>query len=92
MQARRRAFTQLPEWSYCARCGLTGRRHLIWKHAKDRLGRSALHYDHNDQRDGYLGFSDRVCNLRAGASKGGRVVAARRASRRHPRPWRSRQW
>ena len=92
MKPRQKAFAALPEWSYCARCGLTGRRHLINKHEKDRLGRSALHYDHTDARDGYLGFSHRACNVRAGAAKGGRVAGARRAARRHPRPWRSRNW
>lgn len=32
----------------------------------------ALHYDHNDARDGYLGFSHRLCNLKAGAREGNR--------------------
>jgi hypothetical protein len=26
----------------------------MWKWAKDRYGRSALHYDHNDSGTGYL--------------------------------------
>lgn len=49
----------------------------MWKHAVDKVGRSALHYDHAE--DGtYLGFSHRVCNLRAGAAKGGRIAVAKR--------------
>jgi hypothetical protein len=32
-----------------------------------------LHYDHTDSRAGYLGFSHKRCNIRAGARKGARV-------------------
>jgi hypothetical protein len=55
----------------CARCG----------HALGPMG-PWLHWDHNDQRTGYLGFSHgrrrcpycgRKCNIRAGAIKGARV-------------------
>jgi hypothetical protein len=35
-----------------------------------------LHYDHAET-GGYLGFAHARCNLRAGASKGGRIVAAK---------------
>lgn len=54
----------------CARCG----------HALGPMG-PWLHYDHNDARDGYLGFShgsepcaicNRRCNVRAGAIEGNR--------------------
>lgn len=31
-----------------------------------------LHYDHNGQRTGYLGFSHAACNIRAGAQVGQR--------------------
>lgn len=37
-----------------------------------------LHYDH-DEHGGYLGFSHAVCNRKAGASKGGQILAARTA-------------
>lgn len=48
-----------------------------------------LHYDHNAQRTGYLGFAHATCNKRAGAQAGNR--AQRRV--RHPRPRRqSRAW
>jgi hypothetical protein len=46
----------------CARCGRPLGPMGLW-----------LHYDHNDRRDGYLGFSHRRCNIRAGARKGARV-------------------
>jgi hypothetical protein len=49
-----------------------------------------LHYDH-DEHGGYLGFSHARCNQLAGASKGGKVTAARRATTTAP-GWRSRQW
>ena len=67
---RARAFAALPEWSQCVRCG-----GLMWKHMKDRHGRSALHYDHTADRTGYLGFSCQPCNTRAAALT-------------HPQPWR----
>lgn len=41
-----------------------------------------LHYDHNGQRNGYLGFSHAACNRRAGAKVGNR----RQRLVRHPRP------
>ena len=59
----------------------------MWKWAKDRHGKSSLHYDHNDTNTGYLGFSHgNPCNLRAGASKGARVANARRKARRTHAP------
>ena len=74
IKPRKAAFAALPEHSPCARCGRS-----MWKWAKtkpDSLGRvrSALHYDHNDARDGYLGFSHKHCNLKAGASEGGKAA------------------
>jgi hypothetical protein len=94
-KARARAFAALPECSPCARCGRP-----MHKQDKDRHGKSALHYDHNDTNTGYLGFSHATCNRRAGASKGGRIVAARYGRwhrRRGAQPpiglrWRSRNW
>lgn len=76
-RARALAFQALPEWSPCCRC-----HRMMWKHAKDKQGRSALHYDHHDWVAGrYLGFSHYTCNRIAGASKGGRVAKARRRAR-----------
>ena len=87
-QARASAFARLSEYSPCCRCG-----RLMWKHAKDPQGRSALHYDHNDSRTGYLGFSHRECNVRAGAAKGGRVaLALRRGQLQRAAVWQSRRW
>jgi hypothetical protein len=37
--------------------------------AKDKHGKSALHYDHNDSGTGYLGFSCALHNLGDGAHK-----------------------
>jgi hypothetical protein len=37
-----------------------------------------LHLDHNDMGGGYLGFSHKVCNLRAAAKKARRKQLARR--------------
>lgn len=86
VKARAEAFAALPDGAPCVRCGKPMR-----KHAKDRQGRSALHYDHNDRRDGYLGFSCAGCNRRAGAAAGGR--ASQRKKRAHtPQPWTSRVW
>jgi len=91
---RAAAFAALPEHSPCCRCGKS-----MWKWTKegpDSRGRyrSALHYDHNDARTGYLGFSCAPCNRKAGAAKGGRIANARHSGR-HGRPrlsWRSRIW
>lgn len=85
-KARALAFKNLPEHSPCVRCGKP-----MWKWSKDKQGKSALHYDHNDNRTGYLGFSCRDCNVRAGASKGARIANARRAVV-SAKPWRSRAW
>ncbi len=90
-RARAKAFTQLPEYSPCSRCGKT-----MWKHAKDRHGRSTLHYDHNATRTGYLGFSCADCNRRAGAANGGRKTGRRNlglpARQRLTASWNSRTW
>ena len=74
IKPRQQAFAALPEWSACCRCHKP-----MWKWAKakpDSLGRvrSALHYDHNEARDAYLGFSHKGCNLKDGAVKGGRAA------------------
>jgi hypothetical protein len=79
MLPRKQAFEALPEWSPCARCGKP-----MWKHSKDKLGRSALHYDHAE--DGtYLGFSHGSCNRAAGAAKGGHVAIEHRKPARFTR-------
>ena len=85
-RARARAFKDLPDYSPCARCGGT-----MWKHALDHRGHSAVHYDHTDDNRGYLGFSHARCNLRAGAAKGGRVVAAKHGGWRGKTPTKRRQ-
>jgi hypothetical protein len=69
---RAAAFKVLPEYSPCARC-----HRVMWKHElekPDKRGRrrSALHYDHDGRRTGYLGFSCADCNRKAGAKEGGR--------------------
>jgi len=88
---RAAAYARLPEYTPCARCHRT-----MWKGEREQLPsgatRSALHYDHNGARTGYIGFSCADCNRKHGAAQGGREVARRRANRRHPRPWRSRAW
>jgi hypothetical protein len=81
-RTRKTAFTALPEYSPCVRCGRS-----MWKWATekpDRLGRtrSALHYDHNHARTGYLGFSHQLCNVKAGAAHGARIANARRRTQR----------
>jgi hypothetical protein len=39
---------------------------------------SAIHYDHRDDRGGYLGLSHDRCNREAGARKGAAVTNAKR--------------
>ena len=53
----------------CVRCG------------KPMLQGQALHFDHTNDRTGYLGFSHASCNKRAGARKGARITNNRRARR-----------
>ena len=77
-RARAAAFALLPEWTTCVRG-----QHTMWKWAKDKQGRSALHYDHNDTNTGYIGFSCALHNRRDGASKGAR--AQHNNKHRHPR-------
>lgn len=84
-KARAEAFAKLPDYSPCCRCHKP-----MWKWAKDRHGKSALHYDHSDDRRTYLGFSCAGCNRHAGAVKGGRSAGARRKSVRPS--WHSRIW
>ncbi len=91
IKPRRAAFAALPETSPCLDCGRT-----MWKRAKegpDRLGRmrSALHYDHDDQRTHHRGFICADCNRKKGASKGGRVALAKEGTRRTARGTRPRQ-
>ena len=45
----------------CVRCG------------EPMLPGQALEFDHNDERTGYLGFSHKRCNQRAGARKARRI-------------------
>jgi hypothetical protein len=61
-KARAQAAKQHRDSDPCARCG----------HPLGPMG-PWLHYDHTDRRDGYLGFSHRRCNIKAGARKGARV-------------------
>lgn len=63
-KARAAAFALLPEYPWCVRGG-----HVMWKWAKDKHGKSALHYDHNDSGTGYLGFSCALHDLGDGAHK-----------------------
>lgn len=85
VKPRKKAFAALPEISPCCRCGLP-----MWKYQTDQYGKSALHFDHNDTRDGHLGFSHQVCNDRAAGIK----AKERREAGILPvkRLWRSRVW
>ena len=85
-RSRREAFPLLPEWSPCCRCG---RPMWKWEREKYRRGtRSALHYDHNDARSGYLGFSHRLCNLKAGGRRRWLIARTQRAPYRvQSRAW-----
>jgi hypothetical protein len=51
-----------------------------------------LHYDHTDDRLGYLGFAHARCNSVAGARRGAQVVNARQRARRSVRRAQSRAW
>ena len=75
---RAAAFAQLPQYSPCCRCHRT-----MYKWAKDKHGKSALHYDHNDRRTGYLGFSHSSCNIgaRNAAHRGRPIRRGRRRAR-----------
>jgi hypothetical protein len=69
-QAIRRATVRAAYGTPCVRCGqvmLPGQR---------------LHLDHTDDGTGYLGYSHAACNVRAGASKGGRERARRARERK----------
>ena len=46
----------------CTRCG------------QPMLPGQALHFDHTDDRTGYLGFAHAACNRKAGARKGAQVA------------------
>jgi hypothetical protein len=58
------------------------------KYLKDGVlrSRSSLHYDHNEARTGYLGFSHGRCNMLAGARRGG-LARLRGRALRHSRTW-----
>jgi len=71
-RARAAAFKLLPEHTPCARCGRIMRKHELEKPDKRGRRRSALHYDHNGKRTGYIGFSCADCNRKHGASEGGK--------------------
>lgn len=62
----------------CARCGET------------MLEGQDLDLDHTDDRTGYLGFSHRICNRRAGAAAANAAIAAKNAI--DPLGERSRVW
>jgi hypothetical protein len=89
-RTRRQAFALLQDGAPCITCGRPMRKDAVEVYDHGRRTRSALHWDHNDVRDGYLGFSHARCNTLKGAAKGGRIALARR--RHHPKPWRSRDW
>lgn len=87
-KARREAVKRHHPADPCARCG----------HALGPMG-PHLHYDHNGQRTGYLGFSHGApcptcgqrCNIRAAAIEGNRRQRGRRhgaqPSHAHSRAW-----
>jgi hypothetical protein len=52
----------------CTRCG------------KPMLPGQALHFDHTEDRTGYLGFAHAACNRKAGARKGARIANAKAPS------------
>jgi hypothetical protein len=83
-KARAAAFALLPEYPWCVRGG-----HVMWKWAKDKHGKSALHYDHNDSGTGYLGFSCALHNLGTAPTNGtlnGEADATGHAGRSRTRP------
>lgn len=57
----------------CTRCG------------KPMLQGQALHFDHTDDRTGYLGFAHADCNRKAGARKGAQAA-------NHQTPTITRKW
>lgn len=57
----------------CTRCGLP------------MLKGQALHLDHTDTRNGYLGFAHASCNRKAGARKGARIANQKQATPRTSR-------
>ncbi len=68
-KARREAAVRHHPEDPCTRCG----------HPLGPMGRW-LHYDHSDDRSGYLGFAHARCNWEAGAAKGAAIA------NRRPRP------
>lgn len=66
MRARKQAAARHQPTDPCARCGKP----------LGAMGRN-LHYDHNAERTGYLGFSHATCNRKAGAQAGNRKQASK---------------
>jgi hypothetical protein len=96
---RKRMFAALPDVFTCCRCYQPASKHAKEKPDKRGVIKSAIHLDH-DEHGGYRGWACADCNRKAGASKGGRIVAAkygRWRQRRGAQPpiglrWRSRDW
>ena len=78
---RAAAYARLPEYTPCARCHRT-----MWKGEREQLPsgatRSALHYDHNGARTGYIGFSCADTSPLATACPRRRVIMPGRRSPR----------
>lgn len=66
-KARKTAAARHQPTDPCTRCG----------HPLGPMGRH-LHYDHADDRTGYLGFAHARCNWQAGAAKGAAIANRRR--------------
>jgi hypothetical protein len=88
MRTRQQAFALLEDGAPCVTCGRPMAKYATETYDHGRRTRSAIHWDHNKQRTGYLGFSHAHCNKQKGAAEGGR----RSHRRHHPKPWRSRDW
>jgi hypothetical protein len=72
IEGRARAMKRATPMTKCARCRLPLGRDLI-----DRP--DLIHYDHTDDRAGYLGLSHELCNKRAGGQAAARVARERAA-------------
>jgi hypothetical protein len=51
-----------------------------------------LHYDHNQDGTGYLGFAHARCNIRAGSAEGNRRQGNGTHAPPQPHRWNSRAW
>jgi hypothetical protein len=70
IEGRARAIAHATPMTKCARCKLPLGRDLV-----DRP--SLIHYDHADDREGYLGLSHDLCNKRAAGHAAARVSRER---------------